>query len=175
MLTLGSARCSANLKFATYSVLTYFHADTRLPEACFLHAWPLLGWMRPGSNSISSLAGYTQNAVRAALTNPPSIASKTQSDSLVPTERTGSSWLKTGDLGKMWYTGWQSESALMGQRKGAQGASAAALPTGRSMSVTRMGVLQHGMHTACQHTRAASCLCEADGSVQTVKFCENLY
>ena len=53
-------------------------------------------------------------------------------------------------------------------------ASATALPTGRSMSVTHMGALQHGMHTACQHTRG-SCLCEADGSAQTVKFCENLY
>ena len=74
----------------------------------------------------------------------------------------------------MWYMGWQSKSAPMGQRNGAQGASATALPTGRSMSVTHMGALQHGMHTACQHIRG-SCSCEADGSAQTVKFCENLY
>ena len=34
MLTFGSAQCSA--KSAAYSVLTHFHADTQLPEACFL-------------------------------------------------------------------------------------------------------------------------------------------
>ena len=43
MLTFGSARCSA--RSATYSVLTYFHADTRLPEACFLH-----GRVPPGAD-----------------------------------------------------------------------------------------------------------------------------
>ena len=35
MLMFGSARCSA--RSAAYSVLTYFHTDTRLPEAFFLH------------------------------------------------------------------------------------------------------------------------------------------
>ena len=72
------------------------------------------------------------------------------------TQRAGSSWLKNGGLGKMWYTGWQSKSALMGQRRGAQGASATAPPTG-SMSATRTAALQHGMHTACQHIQG-SCL-----------------
>ena len=41
MLTFGNARCSA--KFAAYSVLTYFHADMRLPEACFLYGRVPLG------------------------------------------------------------------------------------------------------------------------------------
>ena len=37
----------------------------------------LLGWMRPGSRGVFSQAGYLQNAAAAALTNPPSIASRT--------------------------------------------------------------------------------------------------
>ena len=43
MLTFGTAQCSA--KSATYSVLTHFHADTTLPEACFLH-----GHVPPGAD-----------------------------------------------------------------------------------------------------------------------------
>ena len=41
MLTFGNTQCLA--KSAMYSVLTYFHADTRLPEACFLHSCVPLG------------------------------------------------------------------------------------------------------------------------------------
>ena len=35
MLTFNTTRCSA--ESAAYSVLTHFHADTSLPEACFVH------------------------------------------------------------------------------------------------------------------------------------------
>ena len=43
MVTFGTTRCLA--KSATYSVLTHFHADTTLPEACFLH-----GRVPPGAD-----------------------------------------------------------------------------------------------------------------------------
>ena len=42
MLTFGSTLCSA--KSAVYSVLTYYHADSHLPKASFLH-----GCVPPGA------------------------------------------------------------------------------------------------------------------------------
>ena len=48
MHTFGSTQCSA--RSATYSVLTYFHADTTRPEACFLH-----GHVPPGADPHDSI------------------------------------------------------------------------------------------------------------------------
>ena len=48
MLTFGNTQCSE--KSATYSVLTYFHADATSPEACFLH-----GRVPPGADPHGSI------------------------------------------------------------------------------------------------------------------------
>ena len=51
MLTFGSTRCSNEVRYLLCPHL-YFHADTRLPEACFLH-----GRVPPGADPYGNIKG----------------------------------------------------------------------------------------------------------------------